>query len=127
PTLERPAPSAHELCPPPETAAPLFMSSSAAPEAGDGRGPMAMPMPACSGTESFRVTEADPVPACPCDARCAGPDYGYLRGVRTLVREFADIWRRYAPDEARLIHDSTIIKVAKDVGVALKFFEHKYM
>ncbi|KAJ2015446.1 inositol polyphosphate kinase kcs1 [Coemansia sp. S16] len=127
PTLERPAPSAHELCPPPETAAPLFMSSSATPEAGDGRGPMAMPMPACSGTESFRVTEADPVPACPCDARCAGPDYGYLRGVRTLVREFADIWRRYAPDEARLIHDSTIIKVAKDVGVALKFFEHKYM
>ncbi|KAJ2063712.1 inositol polyphosphate kinase kcs1 [Coemansia sp. S146] len=125
PTLERPAPSAHELCPPPETAAPLFMSNSATPEASDGRGPM--PMPACAGTESFRVTEADPVPVCPCDARCAGPDYGYLRGVRTLVREFADIWRRYAPDEARLIHDSTIIKVAKDVGVALKFFEHRYM
>ncbi|KAJ2694589.1 inositol polyphosphate kinase kcs1 [Coemansia sp. IMI 209128] len=128
PTLERPAPSAHELCPPPETAAPLFMSSTATPEAGDGCGPIAAPMPpACPGTESFRVTEADPAPACPCDARCAGPDYGYLRGVRTLVREFADIWRRYAPDEARLVHDSTIIKVAKDVGVALKFFEHRYM
>ncbi|KAJ2813104.1 inositol polyphosphate kinase kcs1, partial [Coemansia furcata] len=128
PTLERPAPSAHEPCPPPETAAPLFMSTSATPDVSDGRGPIAMPAPpACSGIESFRVTEADPMPACPCDARCAGPDYGYLRGVRTLVREFADIWRRYAPDEARLVHDSTVIKVAKDVGVALKFFEHRYM
>ncbi|KAJ2337035.1 inositol polyphosphate kinase kcs1, partial [Coemansia sp. RSA 2681] len=136
PTLERPAASAHELCPPPEAAAPFFMPSSATPEASDGRGPIAMSsasqasasLPsACIGTESFRVTEADPVPACPCDLRCAGPDYGYLRGVRTLVREFADIWRRYAPDEARLVHDSTIIKVAKDVGVALKYFEHRYM
>ncbi|KAJ2722964.1 inositol polyphosphate kinase kcs1 [Coemansia sp. Benny D115] len=77
--------------------------------------------------QQFHVTEADPVPTCTCNKQCAGPDYGYLRGVRTLVREFADIWRRYAPDEARLLHDSTVLQVAKDVGVALKFFEHRYM
>ncbi|KAJ2747667.1 inositol polyphosphate kinase kcs1 [Coemansia sp. BCRC 34301] len=127
PTLDRPEVSAHELCPPPEAAAAFFMSASVTPECGNERGPIASQPPACSGTETFRVTEADPVPVCPCDPRCAGPDYGYLRGVRTLVREFADIWRRYAPDEARLIHDPTIVKVAKDVGVALKFFEHRYM
>ncbi|KAJ2397408.1 inositol polyphosphate kinase kcs1, partial [Coemansia sp. RSA 2603] len=73
------------------------------------------------------VTEADPTPSCTCNEACAGPDYGYLRGVRTLVREFADIWRRYASDEDRLAHDATVHRVARDVGVTLKFFEHRYM
>ncbi|KAJ2480306.1 inositol polyphosphate kinase kcs1, partial [Coemansia sp. RSA 2320] len=145
PTLKRPAPSAHEACPPSDSPAPLFrIGSATTPETGNdvlhgspaGDAPLTAE-PAvqhksrsslCSGGEMvFRVTEADPVPACPCDMRCAGPDYGYLRGVRTLVREFADIWRRYASDDARFLHDSAIIKVANDVGVTLKFLERRHM
>ncbi|KAJ2382886.1 hypothetical protein H4S02_005541, partial [Coemansia sp. RSA 2611] len=30
----------------------------------------------CAGIKSFRVTEASPVPPCPCSEKCAGPDYG---------------------------------------------------
>ncbi|KAJ1724823.1 inositol polyphosphate kinase kcs1 [Coemansia erecta] len=73
------------------------------------------------------ATELDPEPPCTCNPECAGPDYGYLRGVRTLVREFADIWRRYASDDDRRAHDAAVLRVARDVGVTLKFFEHRYM
>ncbi|KAJ2786220.1 inositol polyphosphate kinase kcs1 [Coemansia javaensis] len=81
--------------------------------------------PGC-GAAPFRVTEADPVPPCPRDERCAGPDYGYLRGIRTLVREFADIWRRHASDEARLLHDQAVLRAAEGVGVRLAFLDSRY-
>ncbi|KAJ2773441.1 inositol polyphosphate kinase kcs1, partial [Coemansia nantahalensis] len=96
PTLQRPEAASHEPCPP----------------------PLASPT-----AEDFHVTEATPVPTCPCDEKCAGPDYGYLRGVRTLVREFADIWRRYALPEARLLHDQAVLQAASGVGVRLKLFD----
>ncbi|KAJ1899724.1 hypothetical protein LPJ71_005934, partial [Coemansia sp. S17] len=80
PTLEHPTPSAHKLCPLLETAVPLLKPDSAMPEAGDGHSSMAMTMPVYTDTESFRVTEAHPVPASSCDIQYAGPDYGYLHG-----------------------------------------------
>ncbi|KAJ2685604.1 hypothetical protein H4R19_006787 [Coemansia spiralis] len=100
PTLQRPEAASHEPC------------------------PQAPPSPAA---EDFHVTEASPVPTCPCDDKCAGPDYGYLRGVRTLVREFADIWRRYAPPDARLLHDQTVLQAAEGVGVRLKMFDARHV
>ncbi|KAJ2787825.1 inositol polyphosphate kinase kcs1 [Coemansia interrupta] len=66
------------------------------------------------------ATETNPFPPCTCNAACAGPDYGYLRGLRTLVREFADIWRRYASDDDRRAHDPQVLRVARDVGVTLR-------
>ncbi|KAJ2594502.1 inositol polyphosphate kinase kcs1 [Coemansia sp. RSA 1721] len=150
PTLERPEESSHESCPPDEVSSyfQLGAGHGVASDIASSQSPQPLlsvsspsKMPAQSprqasviGTSSdeadgkrFHVTEASPVPTCTCNRKCAGPDYGYLRGVRTLVREFADIWRRYASDEARLIHDPTVIGVAKDVGVTLKFFGHRYM
>ncbi|KAJ2829800.1 inositol polyphosphate kinase kcs1 [Coemansia erecta] len=139
PTLERPEASNHEPCPP-NAVAPLFQLGSdptMTPGAADTSEspamastlPRARPVKPCRCAEikKFHVTEAAPVPTCPCSEKCAGPDYGYLRGVRTLVREFADIWRRYASDEERLLHDRTVVQVASDVGVTLKFFEIRYM
>ncbi|KAJ2273263.1 inositol polyphosphate kinase kcs1, partial [Coemansia sp. RSA 451] len=139
PTLERPEASNHEPCPP-NAVASLFQLGSdpgmtpdiaKAGQASDTpstlpQNPQAKPC-RCAEIKKFHVTEATPVPTCPCSDKCAGPDYGYLRGVRTLVREFADIWRRYATDDERLVHDQTIVRMAKDVGVTLKFFETKYM
>ncbi|KAJ1942982.1 inositol polyphosphate kinase kcs1 [Kickxella alabastrina] len=148
PTLERPEESNHEACPP-DTVASYFHQQSAdqetVSEAENNRVFRAPPLShspskqlrnadrRCSDFKQqqqhdlFHVTEADPTPTCTCNEKCAGPDYGYLRGVRTLVREFADIWRRYASDEARTLHDQSILRVAKDVGVTLKFFERRYM
>ncbi|KAJ2162133.1 inositol polyphosphate kinase kcs1 [Coemansia sp. RSA 552] len=134
-TLERPKASSHEVCPP-SAVAPLFPLGAPEPsptpdarsEAGD---PLATSRPSTSRraeVRKFHVTETSPVPPCPCNEKCAGPDYGYLRGVRTLVREFADIWRRFASDEERLLHDWTVLQVAKDVGVTVKFLDnHRYM
>ncbi|KAJ1665935.1 inositol polyphosphate kinase kcs1 [Coemansia sp. RSA 1646] len=120
-TLERPDPSSHEAYPPDAVGLPFAIESDASE-------PAAL---AEAGTDvdpaSSHVTETNPVPVCPCNPKCAGPDYGYLRGIRTLVREFADIWRRYASDEARLLHDQTVIQVAGEVGVALKLFDNRYM
>ncbi|KAJ2549487.1 inositol polyphosphate kinase kcs1 [Coemansia sp. RSA 1933] len=110
-TLDRPDASSHEACPPDTVGLPFAIEAEAPSE------------PASSS----HVTESNPVPVCPCNQKCAGPDYGYLRGIRTLVREFADIWRRYASDEARLLHDQTVIQVAGEVGVTLKLFDNRYM
>ncbi|KAJ2660030.1 inositol polyphosphate kinase kcs1 [Coemansia sp. RSA 1200] len=126
-TLVRPDPSSHETCP-----QNIAVGMPFAVEA-DALEPAATPAPAEPGigvgraTAAAHVTETNPAPTCPFNPKCAGPDYGYLRGIRTLVREFADIWRRYASDEARLIHDQTVIQVAKEVGVALKLFDNRYM
>ncbi|KAJ1642298.1 inositol polyphosphate kinase kcs1 [Coemansia asiatica] len=140
PTLERPDESSHEPCPPDEVSSyfQLGSSHSVTSEIDSSRSPRPMQSPRQTSShveigseetshKQFHVTEASPVPTCSCNSKCAGPDYGYLRGVRTLVREFADIWRRYASDEARLIHDPAVISVAKDVGVTLRFFDHRYM
>ncbi|KAJ2796441.1 hypothetical protein H4R20_005527, partial [Coemansia guatemalensis] len=130
PTLARPDASGHEPCPP-NAIAPLYQVDSDTPTTPDlnaeNQQPKTSSIPrrnqhcCCAEIKNFRVTEADPIPTCPCDEKCAGPDYGYLRGVRTLVREFADIWRRYASEEARLLHDHSVMQIAKDVGVTLKF------
>ncbi|KAJ2758551.1 inositol polyphosphate kinase kcs1, partial [Coemansia sp. BCRC 34490] len=124
-TLVRPDPSSHEACPQnmavgmPFAVETYALETAAAPALADpGIG---------AGQAAAHVTETNPAPACPFSPKCAGPDYGYLRGIRTLVREFADIWRRYASDEARLVHDQTVIQVAEDVGVALKLFDNRYM
>ncbi|KAJ1994410.1 inositol polyphosphate kinase kcs1 [Coemansia spiralis] len=129
-SLKRPLPSNHEPCPP-DAVGPLFalndgplLATATAPLS---RKPESRNSPCANDHELFNVTEANPMPACPQNAKCAGPDYGYLRGVRTLVREFADIWRRYASDEARLLHDKTVLQVAAEVGVTLKLFDNRYM
>ncbi|PVU94937.1 hypothetical protein BB560_000783 [Smittium megazygosporum] len=47
-----------------------------------------------------------PVYCCAANSECVGPDLGYLKGVHTLIFEFADIWKRYAYDpECKLIDD----------------------
>ncbi|KAJ2612381.1 inositol polyphosphate kinase kcs1 [Coemansia sp. RSA 1365] len=137
PTLTRPEACSHEPCPP-NAVAPLYRLDSDTPMTPDFINPenqQAEPSSVprrnqhccCAGIKNFRVTEAKPIPTCPCNEKCAGPDYGYLRGIRTLVREFADIWRRYASDEARLLHDHSVIQVAKDVGVSLKLPSFPYI
>ncbi|KAJ2084226.1 inositol polyphosphate kinase kcs1 [Coemansia sp. RSA 988] len=130
PTLSRPDASSHEPCPP-NAIAPLYQVDSDTPITPDFNAEnqhselssisRRSQHCGCVEIKNFRVTEADPIPTCPCNEKCAGPDYGYLRGVRTLVREFADIWRRYASEDARLLHNHSIMQVAKDVGVTLKF------
>ncbi|KAJ2448484.1 inositol polyphosphate kinase kcs1 [Coemansia sp. RSA 2336] len=126
PTLERPEPSNHDPCPP-NAVSPLFQPGTdpfGMPEATNSpQKSKHRPNPCCS-TADFHVTETNPFPTCPCNQKCAGPDYGYLRGVRTLVREFADIWHRYASDQDRLLHSQTVMHAAHDVGVKLKFIEH---
>ncbi|KAJ1869004.1 inositol polyphosphate kinase kcs1 [Coemansia sp. RSA 990] len=126
PTLERPEPSNHDPCPP-NAVSPLFQTGAdpfSTPEATNSpQKSKHQPTPCCNSA-NFHVTETNPFPTCPCNQKCAGPDYGYLRGVRTLVREFADIWHRYASDQDRLVHSQTVMHAAHDVGVKLKFIEH---
>ncbi|KAJ1962620.1 inositol polyphosphate kinase kcs1 [Dipsacomyces acuminosporus] len=143
PTLVRPDVSSHEPCPPDPSMTPPFLRADTTPAPslpaamgsyGNKHPVSATParLMSLSATDqhqgsSLHATEADPSPPCPCNEQCAGPDYGYLRGIRTLVREFADIWRRYASDDARQLHDSTVHRIAKDVGVKLRFFENRYV
>ncbi|KAJ2844298.1 inositol polyphosphate kinase kcs1 [Coemansia brasiliensis] len=128
PTLDRPEPSSHDPCPPNDVS-PLFqagtdpfstLEATGSPQTSTRK----HQLKSCCNSANFHVTETNPFPTCPCNQKCAGPDYGYLRGVRTLVREFADIWHRYASDQDRLLHDHIVMHVAHDVGVKLKFIEH---
>ncbi|KAJ1907701.1 inositol polyphosphate kinase kcs1 [Coemansia sp. IMI 209127] len=130
-TLDRPNASSHEACPPDAMGLPFAIEADASEPATATAAGTAAALPDTNtgvvDLASSHVTESNPVPGCPCNVKCAGPDYGYLRGIRTLVREFADIWRRYASDEARLLHDKAVIQVAGEVGVTLKLFDNRYM
>ncbi|KAJ2855406.1 hypothetical protein GGI22_004149, partial [Coemansia erecta] len=140
-TLDRPNASSHEACPPDAVELPFAIEADASEPAAAAAAAATTTTTTAAETAaaiqdtntgvvdlaSSHVTESNPVPGCPCNVKCAGPDYGYLRGIRTLVREFADIWRRYASDEARLLHDKAVIQVAGEVGVTLKLFDNRYM
>ncbi|KAJ1980395.1 inositol polyphosphate kinase kcs1 [Dimargaris xerosporica] len=45
---------------------------------------------------------------CPYNSECAGPDFGYLHGLRTLMHEFLDIWRRYGDADLKRCYESEI-------------------
>ncbi|KAJ1660423.1 inositol polyphosphate kinase kcs1 [Dispira simplex] len=48
---------------------------------------------------------------CPYCRECPGPDYGYLYGVRTLIREFWDIWRRYGSEDIKAPYESEMKRI----------------
>ncbi|PVZ97173.1 hypothetical protein BB558_006880 [Smittium angustum] len=54
------------------------------------------------------IIDFDGKPSCPINKNCAGPDLGYLKGVCTLIFEFADIWKRYANDPSCRSFDNYI-------------------
>ncbi|KAJ1978383.1 inositol polyphosphate kinase kcs1 [Dimargaris verticillata] len=53
---------------------------------------------------------------CPYNSECAGPDFGYLHGLRTLMHEFLDIWRRYGDADLKRCYESEIDELKADLA-----------
>ncbi|KAJ1674755.1 inositol polyphosphate kinase kcs1 [Spiromyces aspiralis] len=76
-------------------------------------------VPSPGTARHFMIPDSTYGPLCPIDDRCPGPDHGYLKGLRTLVREFSAIWFRYAHKFDRQRFAQNIIASASSIGVDL--------
>ncbi|KAJ1985761.1 inositol polyphosphate kinase kcs1 [Dimargaris cristalligena] len=62
----------------------------------------------------YSEIQAD-VPYCPYQSECPGPDFGYLYGLRTLMKEFGDIWRRYGNETVKGWYEADMQKLKHDM------------
>ncbi|KAJ1913683.1 inositol polyphosphate kinase kcs1 [Mycoemilia scoparia] len=59
----------------------------------------------------------DNKPRCKLNSQCPGPDRGYLKGLKTLVKEFGHIWLHYATEKDLRNFSQNVIVSAQSIGV----------